>query len=94
MSLEPMNFKEIHDQILKNISDEGEIDISNCSEDQREAEIFHRFQLRMIGVCLNSITDYKKNIQGGVFQEDKEILNDISKYAKEQTSRFSLESKY
>ena len=53
-------FKVIHDEILDNIMNEGDLDLSNASEDQIESEVFHRFHLRALKECADKIIDFKR----------------------------------
>jgi len=92
---EESTYKIIHDEILKNIQNEGELDLSNASEDQIEAEIFHRFHLRMFRECSDKLVAFKKeNGNLAMFKENKAIILEMGAFMRIGTSRFSLDSKY
>lgn len=89
------HYQIIHNEILKNIEDEGEIDLSEASDCQIEAEIFNRYQLRVIGECMDKMTEFFNETQGfSVYQDNKDIMKQMADFVKQQTPRFSLNSKY
>ena len=88
-------YKQIRNDILNNITSEGELDLTNSTPEQLDAEIFHRYQLRVLYHALESIREYKKSVSSNnMFQEDKDIIIAISKYSQAQLSRFSPSACY
>ena len=89
------DYDQIKNQILTNIISEKEVDLAIITVEQLNAEILHRYQLRMLFNAVTEINDFKQYIQSkGMLEDDKNIILAIADYIPKQTARFSLSSKY